>query len=280
MTRRGPEAWRVVAGVVGLLVVLAILLSTPSMVVAKSVAVVDTELREDGASPQRVLTTMDLGKPDALPRKLGRWNATQQYAWDDVGTLLHANALLSRDYARPGLHQPVNLLILQSANVTSFHPAPVCYRAQGWDVHDDGLLVPVPIPNATWAQPGWISDDAPGTFHGNLTAKALVATKEGDERVALYVYLKKSDWAVTRDVTWIRVEIGVPPGTDPTDAVAAMRDLLGEAVPYMFRFEAGEEPVLGQALLHNYGLLGGLAIVALVSVPSGFIVAGFVRRGK
>lgn len=275
------ESWRVVAGVVGLLVVAALLLSTPSMIFARGLAVVDTELREAGPDPQRVLTKRDLADPkelESLPRQLGAWNATRQYAWDDVGTLLNAQVLLSRDYARRDVLQPVNLLVVQSSNVSSFHPAPVCYRVQGWAVDDAGATVSVPVPNATWAQPTWLSEDEPFAFGGNLTAKVLTATKPGETRIVLYVYLKREDWRVTNAVTWIRTEIAVGPNTTAERALPVLQSLLGEAVPELFAFEQGDEPTLGETLLVDKAPGGWAVVAAAAAVPGAVLATAFRRK--
>jgi hypothetical protein len=237
--------------------VVALLLSTPSMIFAQSVAIVDTELRDQGADPTRVLTRLDLGDEAQLqriPRELGPWRLAQERDWDRVAEILNTDVLLSRDYTRSDLLQPANLLIVQSTNVSSFHPAPVCYRAQGWTVPaDGGRVVTVHVPNATWAQERWLSDAETNVFGGNITAKLLEATKTNaagevvEKRVALYVYLKKEDWRVTKEVTWIRTEIVIPPDSPAEEALPVLSSLLGETVPQIFTFR-GEETTFGEEL--------------------------------
>lgn len=283
MDRR--DAWRVVAGFVALVLVVAALFSTPSMIFAKSVSVVDTELREDSGHAQKVLTKLDLAKNASLqsiPTKLGNWTLTHTYDWDSVATLLNANVLLSRDYSRPDLLQPVNLLIVQSTNVSSFHPAPVCYQVQGWAVHDDGTVVDVPIPNATWSQQAWLSKAEPFVFRGNLTAKVLDVTKgtgkNTTEHVAIYVYLKKEDWKVTNDITWVRMEMDVPAGTGPGPVLSIMGDLFAAAVPNLFSFDSGHEATLAEGVVAKLGPSGWGIIAVAVAMPLGITLIALRRR--
>lgn len=244
---------------VAALVLTALAFSTPSMIFARKVAIIDTELRESGGDARSVLVKMDLGDARQLrtiPQDLGAWSMQQERDWDRIAEILSSNVLLSRDYARDDLFQTVNLLIVESTNVSSFHPAPVCYRVQGWTVpEDEGTKVPVHVPNASWAEPGWLSDSEPYVFAGNLSAKLLSVTREGpngtqEQRVALYAYLKKEDWRTTREVTWIRTEIVVPAGTDPHVVAPVLGDLFAETVPHIFSLRS-EEKMLWQLALDS-----------------------------
>lgn len=250
------------------------------MIFAQTVTILDTELDARGEAPQRVLARMDLGSAEHLqtiPRSLGAWNMTRQHDWDKTADLLDTNVLLSRDYAHPHLLQTVNLLVIESTNVSSFHPAPVCYEAQGWTVpRDGGETVTVHVPNATWAQERWLSDAEPMSFSGNLTAKLLEVTKPADadgpaqKRVALYVYLKDEDWRVTKAVTWVRLEMAVPPDARAADVLPVLSDAFREVVPALFTLEA-EEASLGESLLASYGVLGGLGMALAVALPLGLL---------
>lgn len=263
------------------LVLVSVLLSTPSMLFAKSVAMVDTELRESGPDAVRVLTRFDLGSQeqlDRIPTRMGSWTMTQERDWDRVADILNTNVLLSRDYRHPALFQTVNLLVIESTNVSSFHPAPVCYQAQGWTVPaGGGSKVAVPVTNGTWAQQPWLSDAEPRAFAGNVSAKLLEATKIGpdgavtEKRVALYVYLKEEDWRVTRSVTWLRVEIALPPSSPPEEALPILADLLGEAVPHLFQFEEQDELTIAQFALARYGAAASVPIIAAVGAPVAYI---------
>lgn len=283
---RREDTWRIVAGAVALLVVAGLLLSTPSMIFARKVQIVDAELRES-SQPRSVLSRMDLGDPKDLakvPKRLGPWNSTREYQYDRVAAILNSDVLLSRDYRRADVFQPVNLLIIQSTNVSSFHPAPVCYRAQGYVVPaDEGHVVNVDVPNATWAQQQWLSADEKNVFDGNLSAKLLAVTKAApngtivEERVALYVYLKREDWRVTDEVTWIRLEIVVPPGTPGEDVLPVLADLMKSAVPELFVFKRTDERTLGESLVTELGV-GGAGIIAVAVVVPCWPIAVAVRH--
>lgn len=251
------RAWVVISIAVAVLVVASVLFSTPSMIFARKVAIIDTELREMGGDARFVLTKMDLGDEAQLrsiPHDLGAWEMEEERDWDRVAEILNSDVLLSREYARADLYQTVNLLVVESTNVSSFHPAPVCYRVQGWSVPEDGgATVSVPVPNATWAQASWLGEGEPYVFAGNLSAKLLSVTKtrpDGSEeqRVALYAYLKREDWRTTREVTWIRTEIEVPAGTDPLDVAPVLGSLFAETVPHIFSLREGQEKMVWEML--------------------------------
>ncbi|HWG92321.1 MAG TPA: exosortase-associated EpsI family protein [Candidatus Thermoplasmatota archaeon] len=274
------HTWRVIAGLVALLVVVALLLSPPSMIFAKAVSVVDTELRQSSGNEVRVVTKFDLGdvrQLNRLPKTLGNWTMSHQYAWDNIATRLDTDVLLSRDYVRPGLLQPVNLLIVQSGNVSSFHPAPVCYRMQGWTVPEEGKLVVVPIPNATFAQGSWLGgQNEVLAFNGEIRAKLLPVTKAATgnttiKKVALYVYLKDEVARVTEDVTWVRVEVALPADAPDEEALPLLGELLGETVPQVFVFQPQDEPPLVAVLGERYGVAGFALVGALLAAPIGIL---------
>lgn len=273
-------SWHVVASVALALLVAALLMSTPTMIFAKQVNIIDTELRESTGSAQRVLAKRDLGDVEQLsriPTRLGPWNMSLEHDWDRVAEILNTDVLLSRDYAHPNLLQSTHLLVIQSHNVSSFHPAPVCYRVQGWLLPEDGgQTVSVPVPNATWAKESWLSDAESNVFSGNVSAKLLEVTKEDangtvtDKRVALYVYLKQEDWHITNSVTWVRVEMVLPASSPATEALPLLQDLLGRALPELFTFEDREEQTLAGSLASAGP--GGWALLSLsVAAPLGYV---------
>lgn len=259
------------------LLVTAVMLSTPSTIFAQSVSLVDTELRERGTEPQRVLTKMELGDAaslESVSEELGAWRMTTEHDWDKVADILNTDVLLSRDYSHPNLIQPAHLLIIQSYNVSSFHPAPVCYRVQGWELPaDGGRSVPVAVPNATWAESHWLSEAEPRAFNGTIEAKLFDVVKRDDDgnvtekRVALYVYIKREDWRVTNSVTWVRTEIAVTPDTTAEQAAPVLADLLGAALPELFHFGDEDEDTLGFSLLTG-GVPGIAAFAAMLALPA------------
>jgi len=285
---RREDTWRIVAAAVALLVIVGFLLSTPSMIFARKIDVIDTELRDTGANPQRVLTKYDLANPKDLakiPKQLGNWTLAKEYKWDSVATILDTNVLLSRDYARADVFQPVNLLIIQSGNVSSFHPAPVCYRAQGWDVpENEGDPVQVEVPNVTWAQQQWLSKDEQNVFSGNVSAKILTVTRHDangtvtEKRMALYTYIKREDWRVTNSVTWVRVEMAVEPNATSAEVLPILSDLMRETVPSLFSFKVSEEKTLGETVVAKYGLVGGGGVALVLLSPMAVVVPALLRN--
>lgn len=275
------EAWRIVGSGVALLVILTLLLSTPSMVFAQNVDVLAADLKEKNVQPQRVSARIDFGDAeqlDRIPKKLGNWTLAKEYDYDRVQDILSADVLLSRDYRRPDLLQTVNLLIVQSSNVTSFHPAEVCYRAQGWTLPQDGRNVEVHVENTTWASSHWLSPDERNVFAGNVTVQTIEALRGNatspviEKRVAMYAYLKRENWRVTEEIAWIRVEMALPVWENSSVAEPILGSLLGEAFPALFVVKQGGEKLLIETLVLEKGAWGVGAAVALLALPALFFV--------
>ena len=275
------EAWRVVGSGVALLVILTLLLSTPSMVFAQNVDVLAADLKEQNAQPQRVSARIDfsdLAQLQKIPKKLGNWTLSKEYEYDRVQEILSADVLLSRDYRRPDLLQAVNLLIVQSTNVTSFHPAEVCYRAQGWTLPRAGHDVVVHVENTTWASAHWLSPEERNVFEGNVTVKSIEVLRGNatspvvEKRVAMFAYLKRENWRVTEEIAWIRVEMSIPEWEDASVAEPILADLLGQAFPALFVVKQGGEKLLIETLILERGVLGGGAALLLLAIPALFFV--------
>ncbi|HVL47323.1 MAG TPA: exosortase-associated EpsI family protein [Candidatus Thermoplasmatota archaeon] len=210
------------------------------------VTFIDTELKSGQREKRQFVDTKHpIGDPESLrdfPTSLGRWNMSYEYDWNFLQELLSTDLLLSRDYRAPGVYVPVSLLIIQSTNVSSFHPAPVCYKAQGFTIRDElTTTVTVPVKDSSWAESGWLSEREGRVFKGAIEAKELVVertTKDGatQRELNLYFYMKEEKRDVTDRIAWIRVSMFVPAEGDYSAHRGIMMDLMGEVVPRLFVF--------------------------------------------
>lgn len=243
--------------VVAIALLAAVLLSPASAFTRQGVTFIDTELKsKDTSTRQFVETKYPIGDPEGLanfPTHLGKWRMTHEYEWDFLAELLDTDLLMSRDYRAPGVYIPVSLLILQSTNVSSFHPAPICYKAQGYTILDEQTsTVQVPVENATWARTeGWLSEDEGRVFQGSIAAKRLVVertTKEGNlqRELNLYFYIKEEKQQITDRVAWIRASMFVPATGDYSKHEQILADFMGAVVPELFNYK--EQPDDGTLL--------------------------------
>jgi hypothetical protein len=257
------------------------------MVLAQHVGVVDANYDSLATGQDSIRVSQVLADPShlaAIPKSLGPWQETRSYDWDPIAQVLHANVMISRDYRQDGLLQPVNLLIVTSTNVTSFHQAAVCYQSQGWQTADNGTLK-VPVPNATFEAATWPATSQIGIENTTVPAARLIATKtnatsgENEERLAVYLYLQQENWRIPQSITWVRVEAVAEPGTE--DSLApAIGTLLGAALPHLFQFQAHAEPTIAEGIVRVYGLPGAAVEILAVFLSSAPASMPLIRHFK
>ena len=275
----GTEDYSTIIGTLVLVFVVVILLSTPSMLLAKQVSMMDTELSHASGHETSIRVKMDFGSNahvQALPTKIGDWQSVGSCNKSQLAEQLGANVMLLRGYRHPRSHQPVFLLIIQSQNRSSFHPPIVCYPAVGYKIEEE-TTEEIRVSNATWAEvplySHWYPEEV-GCFNGSMSAKKLVISKESDgevtkRKVVLYFYVKDNP-VITDKITMIRVSAHAPINGSYEGALNLTKDFMGEVVPYMFEIREEEETVAVQ--LAKSGISGWLIIGVLVSVPIGIIV--------
>lgn len=263
MTEKKPN-YRPVYVILALVVITAILVTPMQAFASRGVSFLDTELRTGNDQRTYVATKYPVGdaaKLQAFPTRLDNWTMTNQYDWDFIAQLLNTNVLLARDYRAPGLYIPASLVIIQSTNVSSFHPAPVCYQAQGYTIVDsETATVSVPITNTSWASNGVFGSDG-HSFSGNLQAKRLVVEKtlkngEAQRELNLYFYLKQQQGSVTEKIEWVRISMYIPPTGDYSQHQKVLEDLMAHVVPELFSPAEGsqERTLLGALADHVPGL--------------------------
>ena len=283
----GTEDYSTIIGTLALTFVVVLLLSTPGMLLAKQVSMMDTELSHASGHETSVKTKMDFGSNahvQALPTKIGDWQSVGSCNKSQLAEQLGADVMLLRGYRQQGSYQTVFLLIIQSNNRSSFHPPIVCYPAVGYKIEEE-TTEEIRVSNAMWAEAPWYPNvelEEPGIFNGSMSAKKLVISKESDgkvtkRKVALYFYVKDNP-IVTDKVTMIRVSAYAPINGSHEGALNLTKDFMGEVVPYMF--EIREEEEITAVQLAKSGIGGWLIIGILVSVPIGIIVYPRIKNRK
>ena len=281
-----------VIGALALVLVIIFLLSTPGMLIAKSVSTIDTELSHASGDETPVRTLMDFGDAehvDAFPRHIGDWRS-MDYNTSRLAKTLRADAMIRRQYANlsNGTLKDttmVSFAIIQSNNVSSFHSPIVCYSAQGYNVEEEGTEE-ILISNATWAESPLYSTWDPekaGCFNGSISVKKLVLNKESkegkitDREIILYFYVKGNP--LSRDpITIIRAAARAPLNSSEDDKIInSTKEFLGEAFPYMFEIREEKEEITAVQLAKS-GVGGWLIIGILVFVPIGVIVYPRIKK--
>ena len=269
------EHYSRIIGVLLLIFVIILLFSTPSMLLAKSITTIGTELSHASESETPVRTLMDFGSNEhmrAFPIQIGDWKGSD-YNTTWTTEFLDADVVLMRAYSHPDSYQPVFLLILQSDNRSSFHPPPICYHALGYTVEEEATEEVV-VQNLSWAEGPWMSErDA--TFNGSIVVKKLIVAKESEEyervierRVVLYFYVKENPFA-TNSVTMVRVSALAPIAGSYDGILNLTERFMADTLPCMFELRR-EDPVIF-TLLASGSIPGKVAIIVLFLVPLSLI---------
>lgn len=240
------ENYAKIFGLLMLAFVIIMLFSTPSMILAKRVTMIGTELSYASSYELPVRTKLDLGNTEhlqAFPTRIGEWTA-YDYNTTGLAESLHADVLLMRAYSHPKLYQPIFLLVMQSHNRTSFHPPIVCYPALGYTIEGEGREI-VTVQNASWAEDPWFSavDRRNETV---LPVKKLVVVKQAadtgrvtERRVVLYFYVKEGPLS-SDAVSMVRVEALAPTDGSYDGILNVSREFMSETIPLMFEVHRAE----------------------------------------
>ena len=271
--------------IIGLLVlvfVIIMLFSTPSMILAKAVTTIGTELSHATEDETHVRTKMDFGNNEhiqAFPKQIGDWTASD-YNTTRLAESLGADVMLMRAYSHPKLYQPVFFLIMQSNNRSSFHPPIVCYPALGYTIAEEGKEE-VLVQNASWAEGQWLSEKDV-TFNGTIAVKKLIVVKEAEEdgeiterRVVLYYYVKDRPFA-SNTVTMVRVSAIAPTEGSYEGVLNISKEFMGDTVPCMFEMQR-EEPTLFTSLASG-SIVEKAALLMLLLVPLAIIFYPQIRK--
>jgi hypothetical protein len=258
-------------GLLMLTFVLTTLCSTPSMILAKSITSIGTELSHATGDELVVRTKIDFVSNEhmqAFTRRIGDWTGTDYEDSEQVKEALGADVLLARNYAQPRMVQPIDLLLLQSNNRTSFHPPIVCYPALGYTIEEEGYEL-VTLQNVGWAAERWMERrDMPANV--TIAVKKLVVTKQSEtgeiteRRVVLYFYVKERPLA-SDAITMVRISALVPVTGQYEGIVDLEKEFLCETFPYLFEAREAEPRIITTLLTGS--LLDKLVLLLLVLAP-------------
>jgi hypothetical protein len=276
------QAFRTTIGIIALVTVLTPLLSTPSMISPSGVSLIATEIQGSSGNEIFVRTKLDFAHPEIMktfPQQIGEWHSIS-YNWSRFEEILGADIMLSRAYRHPSFSNPVFFLIIQSTNISSFHPPTVCYAALGYEIAEEGVEL-VPIEDASWAKGYWRSEQEGLIFKGEMNTKKLVVIKRTDgeiteRRVVLYYYVKDERMSVPQEITMIRLSALAPLNGSYQDTVESLKKLAADTFQEMFEVKP-QEKMFAEILVIEHGTPGFLVIAMLVSAPIIFMLLPFVR---
>ena len=264
------EEYSTIIGLLTLTFVIVILFSTPSMIFAETVTVIDTELARASGDAMQVRTKMDLGSDDCMnkfPTELGHWKGSD-YDTANLAAGLGADVMLMRAYTSPESYQPLFFLIVQSDNRSSFHPPIVCYPALGYTIVEEGKeTIPVSVQNVGWEEEFSVYGTCKKE-NASIPVKKLVVVKElngkiTERRVVLYFYVNRGFTSNT--VTMIRISALAPLSGSYEGVLEMEKEFMSEAFPHIFEFKEAEKLIIYRFL--DSGLLGWLVIIVLFLIP-------------
>ena len=282
-------AYRITFCMLTLTAIAVLLLSTPGLIFVEGITLVDTEIQHSSGHEAFVTTKLDFASGEEVrnfPEHIGgKWSA-KNYNKSSIEKSLGADVLLSRTYWHEDFFKPIFFLIIQSDNVSSFHPPIVCYPALGWEIETEKPgAVEFNVTDVAWAEgSGWLSEHEGRIFHGSISAKKLVVYKENngeipDRRVVFYYFVKDEARFVPTSITLIR--ISTPSASNSTDeyALDLCKKLAGDTFPLMFEMRPPER-MLGETLVAEHGAMGCLTLALLFLGPIGILLLSFhsVRR--
>jgi len=264
-----------VIGGLALVLVVIVLVSVPSNILAPQATFIGTELQYATGDEIPVRTKMDFGDiehMETFPMEFGDWLGIAVEPSEQVESL-GADLILLRTYlsTNPTYYPPINFVIMQGKEPSSFHPPPICYRALGWKIEEEAVEE-VAIPDVTWAS---------ASEPISISVKRMAVYKELDGRVeerevVLYFYVKGGLFEDT--VTMIEATAPAPIEGPYDEVLGVLKGFVSETVPYMFEpgHEQGGE-MLAMSLARSWG--GISLMVILVLIPLAVIIYPRVRRG-
>jgi hypothetical protein len=265
-------------GLLVLVLVIVLLLSTPTLMFSPGVTFIDSELYRSSGNEAYVRTKMDFGnieQVNAFPHEFGVWRG-YDYDTAPLKESLGADIILLRGYECPGLYQPIFFLLMQAKNESSFHPPQVCYPAMGYKIEEEGKEL-VHVEAESWEEP----DSLPGI---TIPMVRLLVYRESEgrvteRRVALFCYVKGNRF--TSDaITMIRME-ALAPVQGSYDSILGMeKAFIASAIPHIFEPSRENEwkPVALQLI--ELGIGGYLAIAFMVFIPLAIIIYSIIRWRK
>ncbi len=275
---------RITTAIVLFFAIIAVLCTSYQDIFLHGIWMIDTELNESGRNSFFVRTKVDFGEGnymESLPDKVNDWYSAGDYDWDRIKKALGADAMLVRAYTKTDIYQVVFLLVAQSDEPSSFHPPPVCYQAQGYDIEEEGNIS-FAVPKTDWAAEQWRSEKEGNIFKGEFSAKSLVISKkdrEGNvsERMVVLYYYVKHGGVVPDNITMVQVSASAPIDLSYTGTFELLEELMGDMVPVLFKPERIKKEATAVHIVHKYGALGYLMIIGGFMVP---VAIAFFPIGK
>jgi len=251
------EEHSTIIGMLFLAFVVIFLFSTPSMILAKEITIVGSDLATSENVIQ-VRTKMDFGNKEKVqnfPNHIGNYYGVD---CDTSGLTesLKADVMLMRSYRNPS--SQIFLLILQSKNRSSFHPPTVCYPALGYNIEEESDEEIV-IQNESWLEGPWREVEK---SNASLKVKKLVVNNGKERRIVLYCYVKPQLLSLSDEITLIRISALTL--RDDENTLNTLKDFTSEIFPLMFEYR--EEQIIAKHLI-NSGFLGWITIVLLFFFP-------------
>lgn len=253
--------------VVSLLLVL-VLVTPPSAALERDGAFADTrgDLFTDQAVPVRLKDTLK-GDFDRVPDRPGNWSARDDNSWPEIlDRYLAYDDLLVRDYARPGLYIPVQLMVLSARQAQAFHNPQICFTVQGGLPQE---LAPTTIPVQGVANTSVVP-----------VGRMLIEYPAGANllpRLVYNLYIVERHLLAPDRTTWFRLSVV---GVDPNNLTAAdalLHDLAVQLVPTLFT-ASGDARTTWSWIAAGYGP-GWAALATLLAVaPVGLEAAVLARK--
>ena len=269
--RTMQENYSTVIGLFVLVLIIAILLSTPDMIFAKQASFIDTELSHASGHETTVRLRMDFGNVEhiaAFPMTIGDWSGREFAASERYKQSLGADMLFMRAYWRPGIPHHVFFTIIQGGNRSSFHPPIVCYPALGYTIKEETTDTLI-MSNTSWVELP-LFGTGEKQENRSISVKKLVVIKEAadgsvkERRVVLYFYVK--DNPLTSDtVTMVEVSSVIPTDGSDDGMLDVSKEFMANTIPYMFELRPEGDIII--VSLVKLGIVGWLAIAVLLGLP-------------
>jgi len=277
--------FRIASGIVLLLIVIIVLVTNAKTILMQGITIIDTEIQQEGDDAHFVRTRMDFGSTkhmNTFPTEFEDWESIEEYDWSDIKKDLGGDMQLARAYTREDLYQPVFLTIARSDDVSSFHPPPVCYRAQGYKVEEKGKTV-FPVDDNSWAYEQWRSIQEGNIFKGEISTNILIIYKETpqggmtERRILLYYYVKDNR-VVAEHMTTVQVSALAPVSLSYEDTIDLLRELMGNALPILFEPRDYQDDMISEKMVDSFGFFGWVLIVGALGTPFGIIFWPVIER--
>ena len=281
-----------------LLVLVIIVLFIGPQDIFSSVSLIDTELSQASGGGIPVKTKMDLAQQEELenlPNEIGDWVGTDQ-EMPRLKEGLGADVFLTRAYNKADLTEPVFLLVMHASNKSGFHPPPICYKAMGYEIEEEGQEE-IGVADTAWLDmtiseeqlsrlTQWQREEIESSPYGGLiSVKKLIVFKQyngesTDRRIVLYIYIKDK-MLVSDKISLVQVSALIPTSGPYNGVVSASEELMASVIPLLFQpHEKGEMFI---TYLVDWGIGGYFVILLLFGIPLSIIIYPKVlarRRGR